>query len=260
MHEVLVKQDSNFLQIEKGPSTDITMQWATYFDASNESSLSRIYGGIHPPTDDGWGRYIGQQVATSSFLKSKALFSAFALPFNVSRFEFIPADCQTDIRINLTTNEHVKRYELFRVLDGQETLLNTFVASSGEQAFSYHDTNPNTYSNYLLKSVNPEGERKTVAAKAAWIGNCADKTGLLSLYPNPGSTYVKLDIRSEVEGDALITISDLTGRIWQTNHLTVGLQKSTQTLATESLQAGTYIIRYINPNGEGKSFTWLKQD
>lgn len=30
----------------------MTLEWATYRDASDQCSLSRIWGGIHPPTED----------------------------------------------------------------------------------------------------------------------------------------------------------------------------------------------------------------
>ncbi|MEZ5022882.1 MAG: vanadium-dependent haloperoxidase [Chitinophagales bacterium] len=39
---------NEFLVFEEGPSQDITLQWATYRDASDQCSLSRIWGGIHP--------------------------------------------------------------------------------------------------------------------------------------------------------------------------------------------------------------------
>ena len=45
-----------FLVFEKGPSVDVTLQWATYRDAADQCSLSRIWGGIHPPVDDIPGR------------------------------------------------------------------------------------------------------------------------------------------------------------------------------------------------------------
>lgn len=58
---------NRFLVFEKGPSVDVTLQWATYRDASDQSSLSRIWGGIHPPADDIPGRLIGQRVGTDAF-------------------------------------------------------------------------------------------------------------------------------------------------------------------------------------------------
>ena len=62
-----VARKNNFLVFEKGPTTDIKLQWATYRDASDQTSLSRIYGGIHPPIDDIPGRLIGQKVGIKAF-------------------------------------------------------------------------------------------------------------------------------------------------------------------------------------------------
>lgn len=55
-----------FLVFEDGPSEDFTLQWATYRDASDQTSLSRIWGGIHPPADDIPGRLIGIEVGEDS--------------------------------------------------------------------------------------------------------------------------------------------------------------------------------------------------
>ncbi len=51
-----------FLVFEQGPSVDVTLQWAKYYDAADECSLSRIYGGIHPTADDIPGRFIGHDI------------------------------------------------------------------------------------------------------------------------------------------------------------------------------------------------------
>ncbi|MFK7912163.1 MAG: DUF6851 domain-containing protein [Akkermansiaceae bacterium] len=65
MGEFVAKQDS-FLVFEKGPSQRVTLQWATYRDASDQCSLSRIWGGIHPPVDDIPGRLIGMRLGPQS--------------------------------------------------------------------------------------------------------------------------------------------------------------------------------------------------
>jgi hypothetical protein len=67
------KKDS-FLNFEKGPSEDLTLQWATYREASDETCLSRIYGGIHPPIDDIRGRQMGVRVAEITMKKVAELF------------------------------------------------------------------------------------------------------------------------------------------------------------------------------------------
>lgn len=58
---------NEFLVFEEGPSVDMTLQWATYRDASDQCSLSRIWGGIHPPADDIPGRLIGEQIGVAAF-------------------------------------------------------------------------------------------------------------------------------------------------------------------------------------------------
>ncbi|MEJ8566734.1 vanadium-dependent haloperoxidase [Elongatibacter sediminis] len=53
---------NEFLVFENGPSVDVTLQWASYYDAADECSLSRIYGGIHPTADDIPGRLMGAAI------------------------------------------------------------------------------------------------------------------------------------------------------------------------------------------------------
>lgn len=47
------------LEFELGPTSDVELQWATYYDAADQAGISRLYGGIHVPADDGPGRRIG---------------------------------------------------------------------------------------------------------------------------------------------------------------------------------------------------------
>ncbi len=50
---------------EKGPSAPVTLQWATYYDAGDQVGISRIWGGIHPPTDDFSGRRVGAECGSN---------------------------------------------------------------------------------------------------------------------------------------------------------------------------------------------------
>ena len=74
MGEFYAPKDS-FLVFEKGPSRDLTLQWATYRDASDQCSLSRIWGGIHPPADDVPGRLMGIKIGVEAFNESEAYFN-----------------------------------------------------------------------------------------------------------------------------------------------------------------------------------------
>ncbi|WP_223154606.1 FG-GAP-like repeat-containing protein [Aestuariibaculum sediminum] len=74
MGEFLAKKNE-FLVFEEGPSVDVTLQWATYRDASDQCSLSRIWGGIHPPVDDIPGRIMGIEIGQQAFSYGKQYFN-----------------------------------------------------------------------------------------------------------------------------------------------------------------------------------------
>ena len=65
---------NEFLVFEEGPSVDMVLQWATYRDASDQCSLSRIWGGIHPPADDIPGRFIGEKIGKGAYAFAKEYF------------------------------------------------------------------------------------------------------------------------------------------------------------------------------------------
>ncbi|GLR17593.1 T9SS type A sorting domain-containing protein [Portibacter lacus] len=67
---------NEYLVFEEGPSVDVILQWASYRDASDQCSLSRIWGGIHPPADDIPGRNMGVLVSQKAIRRSNELFTA----------------------------------------------------------------------------------------------------------------------------------------------------------------------------------------
>jgi hypothetical protein len=65
-----------FLVFEDGPSVDVRLQWATYRDAADQCSLSRIWGGIHPGFDDLPGRRAGIVVASRAIEMAQTLWNS----------------------------------------------------------------------------------------------------------------------------------------------------------------------------------------
>jgi len=72
--EFTIKANTGFLGLEDGPVEDVNLQWATYTDAADQTSLSRIWGGIHPPFDDIPGRKIGAIVGKGAYALAKTYF------------------------------------------------------------------------------------------------------------------------------------------------------------------------------------------
>ena len=66
------------LDTDHGPSRDVTLQWATYYDAADQAGQSRVYGGIHPSVDDFPGRRIGSRVGKHAWGLAQRYFAGRA--------------------------------------------------------------------------------------------------------------------------------------------------------------------------------------
>ncbi len=76
-----VAPKGTFLAFEKGPTTEVRLQWASYFDASDEAGQSRLWGSIHIAPDDFAGRRIGHRVGLDAVaLASKYFDGARSAP------------------------------------------------------------------------------------------------------------------------------------------------------------------------------------
>ena len=63
---------------EEGPTADVTLQWATYYDAADQAGTSRIYMGIHITADDFEGRRIGSECGTLAWELAQRHFDGTA--------------------------------------------------------------------------------------------------------------------------------------------------------------------------------------
>jgi hypothetical protein len=62
------------LKSEEGPSADVVLEWATYYDAADEAGISRLYGGIHIPADDVTGRIVGAECGKAAWALAQHYF------------------------------------------------------------------------------------------------------------------------------------------------------------------------------------------
>jgi hypothetical protein len=65
---------NTFLTFEQGPSQAVQLQWGTYFDASDQAGISRLWGGIHVSSDDLNGRIIGSQCGKGAWQLAHSYF------------------------------------------------------------------------------------------------------------------------------------------------------------------------------------------
>jgi hypothetical protein len=63
------------LKFEAGPTTDIRLEWATYYDAADQAGQSRLWGGIHIQADDFTGRQIGSQCGKTAWTLAQGYYN-----------------------------------------------------------------------------------------------------------------------------------------------------------------------------------------
>lgn len=112
--EFIAKKDE-FLVFEKGPSTDIKLQWATYRDASDQCSLSRIWGGIHPPADDIPGRKIGEKIGIDAFNYAAPYFTGKQTNTNDETSSIVFPNPITNRELFISNTKSLDSFEIFDI-------------------------------------------------------------------------------------------------------------------------------------------------
>ena len=72
--------EAGSLTFEAGPTTDVRLEWATYFDAADQAGRSRLWGGIHIDADDLTGRRIGADCGKAAWATAQRYYAGTAGP------------------------------------------------------------------------------------------------------------------------------------------------------------------------------------
>jgi hypothetical protein len=73
-HGEYAARAGDFLTFERGPTTEVRLEWASYFDAADQAGQSRLWGGIHIPPDDFAGRRVGHRVGLQAVALAEKYF------------------------------------------------------------------------------------------------------------------------------------------------------------------------------------------
>ena len=128
---------NQFLVFEEGPSVEVKLQWAKYRDASDQCSLSRIWGGIHPPQDDIPGRLMGIKIGTEAFNYAMKSFNGIVTGTirEADKFQIYPNPVTTGANLFVTSTEKSNyrlRSILGLVIREWESVMGTLVIETGQ--------------------------------------------------------------------------------------------------------------------------------
>ena len=248
-----------FLVFEDGPSETVELQWATYRDASDEVSLSRIFGGIHPPCDDIPGREIGIEVARGALALANEVFDG-SVPTVVatsSRDLLTDADVGGQgATVRLSFSEAIDSASFSWSLPDdlpvgllavtREGWVDGLARRTYEIVFGVRPLGAVRYSGvYLdLEAADLTGNRLQLARTGGLFGlgdgsssTVEGANPQLRLSPNPAREI--FSVGATLVGEVELTMSDLSGRVVRRWTAT----SARTTLSLHGIEEGVYAVR-----------------
>ncbi len=253
---------NEFLVFENGPSVDLTLQWATYRDAANESALSRIWGGIHPPADDMPGRMIGAMCGLDAFNQSMQLFDDCGQEPG-DACEEAPDGLQASVLshgvvLNWNVSPGVVGCRVFgrRIGSPGAKTINIPLSGANQLYVPNSQLLPNSTYEWrvacacqlspLIATPFSEWSTFTLPAALVSLNSGADVTGEelsaaelnINVYPNPAKDFLQVYTNSAEQYQ--LDIYDISGRRMQQQ---IGLSGPQQQLNISDLSAGSYVLQ-----------------
>lgn len=249
MEHTIMPSDS-FLVFENGPSVPITLQWATYYDASNEASLSRIWGGIHPPFDDMYGRVAGEAIGQIAVQKAATYFDNSVLPVKLLSYNVIEKNCNAQIKWTTTKEKNIAQYEVWHSADGVQ--FDRLVAAVkphqlANNEYTVRDIAAGRLNYYQIREKDINQKISVLATCQKLKITCDNIPTAISVYPNPTSSQLNIRINNGENLDR-VALYNLVGTA--VIQKTLSITTESTSLDLTNITDGVYILKLKSENGQ----------
>ncbi len=169
---------------------------------------------------------------------------AAALPIKLTSFTALPDNNVVKLTWQTATEINNKLFTIEKTTDGVEWKQVTTVPGAGnsDHTINYSAIDESPYPNtsyYRLKQTDIDGHSSYSNVEAV---SFAPAENTMTLVPNPASNTTSVTFSSQSEGGAILTISDLTGRVIDTRQLNVMKGNNTVMLNITNYANGLYFI------------------
>jgi Secretion system C-terminal sorting domain len=254
LHETQIAANSNYLGFENGPSAPINLQWATYRDASNESSLSRIWGGIHGPIDDINGRIVGAQIGIAAFNKATTYFNASSpLATTIQSFTAKENNCVAQLNWHATDEQNIQSYQIWKSTKlGSDYIKIADIRASQQQNYSWADEALQNSNYYRLIIQDNQQNTQTTFLNFIDGSKCGNANQLgLQVFPNPASDLMTATIQSHQPNEQVsLCIKDIYGKtIFCQKQILANIENKVS-IPIASYASGNYLLQCTFEDGQ----------
>jgi hypothetical protein len=195
-----------------------------------------------------------QMQITGYAIDNTALTPAGAvLPVKFQSLEATPSNSSVSLKWVVATEQNLSGYAIEKSFDGRNFSKVGFVNAANQSTYTFVDSKSAGTIYYRIKSVDVDGK---FAFSTIALVKAGQSLIVLNAYPSPFTNNFSLDHGTATAG-SLITISSQDGRTIKTIVPTAGSQRTSVDLSTA--QAGMYLVRFKNSNGEVETLKILKQ-
>lgn len=170
-----------------------------------------------------------------------------ALPVDVIYFAGKLNGNMINLNWEVASEINLDRYEVERSFNGTSFTNIGSVKAENRNAYLYNDNVEQVRGRrvyYRLRKVDKDGK---FAYSSVFTIHIPLNTKF-SVYPNPANDFLKLQLNNNSNENAMIIISDITGKIVIKQNVTA--QQGLISISTSHLGTGSYIVKMITGNGE----------
>lgn len=231
-----------------GNSTNIC---STVAIPTDMSTTNRSYQLVFAFTADGNGN--PNSYFTIDDYRTSSSFAGAALPVKFQNFEANPSGSSVSLKWVVATEENLAGYEIERSIDGKNFSKIGFVSANNQSSYTFVDNRSSGSVYYRIRSVDLDGK---YALSTIVLVKAGQAMIVLNAFPSPFTKSFNLDHGTATSG-SVISISGQDGRVIKTIIPTIGSQRTPVDLSAAN--AGMYLVRYKNGNGEVETLKILKQ-
>jgi len=190
------------------------------------------------------------------------------LPVTLTAFDAKRVGADALVTWQTASESNNKGYNVQVSTDGKEFRTLGFVASASPNStraidYSFTDTEKNKAGvrYYRLQQVDLDGKTAYFTPRAvSFSGKSTEGAAAVVAYPNPFGSEVHLNLQSSQEGQALVRITDMTGRLVGQRQVSLTAGSNDFEVANlGDLKAGIYLMRVTLPTGEMQNVKVVKQ-
>ena len=162
------------------------------------------------------------------------------------RLEAFSATCEDKVKLYWRANDNdhsFDHYEVFKSTDARVwQKLATVSRKSDEHQNEYflYDEKAHDKTFYMLRMVYLDGTKEHSAIKAT---QCSSQQETWTVYPNPGGNQITLSLYATANGQDILTMSDITGRIVHQQKLVFKQGPNSFTIDLNKVNNGLYILQ-----------------